>query len=221
MSYLFLVAFVLIMIAELGDKSQLLALVMASRYKAWQVLLGIFLATFIALSVTTLIGQTVGSRIPNGVLPWVTGLLFIGFGIWTLRGDGDEEVSAHKNGRYGPVLTTAIAFFVAEFGDKTQVMTLAIAADPGTALVAALRDAGPAAQRLFSVLGSPDGVGPVARFFAVTLGATLGMVVADAIAIMFGRLLGRRLPERLLRRVSAAVFILFGVASIGSVLLGG
>jgi putative Ca2+/H+ antiporter (TMEM165/GDT1 family) len=197
-SYLFLVAFVLIMAAELGDKSQLLALVMASRYKAWQVLLGIFLATFTALSITTLVGQTVGSRIPDGVLPWVTGVLFIGFGIWTLRGDGDEDLSTQKNGRFGPVLTTAVAFFLAELGDKTQIMTLAIAAD-----------------------AAAEGVGPVARFFAVTLGATLGMVAADAIAIMFGRLLGRRLPERLLRRISAAVFILFGIASIASALAGG
>ncbi len=219
MLYIFLVALTLIMIGELADKSQLLALLLATRYKAWQVLVGIFVATFVVHFFTALAGQLLGAAIPQGVIPWMTGILFIGFGIWTLRGDKVEESEADKGGRFGPVIATAIAFFFAELGDKTQIMTLAIAVDPGTALVTYLKTAGPTVQSWFAAVGSPENVGAVARFWAVTLGSTVGMVLADAIAIGIGRLLGSRVPELLMRRISGVIFILFGVASIASVLI--
>jgi len=218
--YIFLVAFALIAVGELADKSQLLALVLATRYKAWQVLLGIFAATFVVHFFTTLAGQFLGSAIPKGVIPWITGLLFIGFGVWTLRGDSIEEGEAEKGGRFGPVLATAVAFFFAELGDKTQIMTLAIAVDPGSALLGYLRGAGATVEGWISLAGSPGSVGAAGRFWAVTLGSTAGMVVADAIAIGVGRLLGRNLPELLLRRVSGVIFIVFGVVSMVSVLVG-
>jgi len=218
-AYIFLVAMGLIMIGELADKSQLLALLLATRYKAWQVITGIFIATFIVHFFTTLVGQFLGAAIPPGVIPWVTGLLFIGFGIWTLRGDTVEESEADKGGRFGPVIATAIAFFLAELGDKTQIMTLAIAVDPGSALIVYLKSAGPMVQGWLNGLGSPEAVGAAGRFWAVTLGSTVGMVVADAIAIGIGRLLGTHVPELLMRRVSGVIFILFGLASVGSVLI--
>lgn len=217
--YIFLVALILIMIGELADKSQLLALLLATRYKAWQVLVGIFIATFVVHAFTTLAGQFLGAAIPQSVIPWMTGVLFIGFGIWTLRGDTVEEDEADRGSRYGPVLATAIAFFLAELGDKTQIMTLAIAVDPGSALVTYLKNAGPAVQGILDGFGSPDGVGAVTRFWAVTLGSTVGMVLADAIAIGIGRMLGGRVPELLMRRVSGVIFIVFGIASIASVLI--
>lgn len=220
MAYIFFVALVLIMIGELADKSQLLALVLATRYKTWQVITGIFIATFVVHFFTTLIGQFLGAAIPTNVIPWMTGLLFIGFGIWTLRGDKVEEGEADKGGRFGPVVATAIAFFLAELGDKTQIMTLAIAVDPGSALLTYLKSAGPMVQGWLQGLGTPETVGAAGRFWAVTFGSTLGMVIADAIAISIGRMLGTRVPERLMRRVSGAIFILFGVLSIASVLLG-
>jgi putative Ca2+/H+ antiporter (TMEM165/GDT1 family) len=112
--YIFIVAFVLIMVGELADKSQLLAMTLATRYKAWQVLVGIFIATFVVHFFTTLFGQALGRLIPDAVLPWFTGLLFIGFGIWTLRGDSVEESEADRGAkRFGPILATAIAFFFA------------------------------------------------------------------------------------------------------------
>ncbi|MDZ4168630.1 MAG: TMEM165/GDT1 family protein [Coriobacteriia bacterium] len=221
MAYIFLVAAGLIMIGELADKSQLLALILATRYKAWQVITGIFIATFIVHFFTTLAGQFLGAAIPPGVIPWMTGVLFIGFGIWTLRGDKVEEEEADKGGRFGPVIATSIAFFLAELGDKTQIMTLAIAVDPGSALLVYLKSAGPTVQGWLAGLGSPEAVGATGRFWAVTLGSTVGMVVADAIAIGIGRILGTRMPELLMRRISGAIFILFGIASIGSVLLSG
>jgi putative Ca2+/H+ antiporter (TMEM165/GDT1 family) len=217
--YIFSVALVLIMIGELADKSQLLALVLATRYKAWQVLIGIFIATFIVHFFTTLVGQFVGSAIPRGVIPWLTGVLFVGFGIWTLRGDSVDDEDAEKGVRFGPIVATTIAFFLAELGDKTQFMTLAIAVDPGSAVLTYLKDAGPSVQRWLSTLGSPHSVSAAGRFWAVTLGSTVGMVIADAIAIGIGHLLGRHLPELLMRRVSGVMFILFGLLSIGSALI--
>jgi Ca2+/H+ antiporter, TMEM165/GDT1 family len=219
--YIFLVAFILIMVGELADKSQLLALLLATRYKAWQVLIGIFIATFVVHFFTALAGQLLGSAIPQNAIPWMTGVLFIGFGIWTLRGDKVEDSEADKGGRFGPIIATTIAFFLAELGDKTQIMTLAIAVDPGSAILVYLKGAGPTVQGWLATVGSPANVSAMGRFWAVTLGSTVGMVVADAVAILIGRLLGKNLPELLMRRVSGVIFILFGVLSIGSVLLGG
>ena len=220
MLYIFFVALILISIGELGDKSQLLALLLATRYKAWQVIIGIFIATFIVHFFTTLAGQLLGAAIPTNVIPWLTGVLFIGFGIWSLRGDKLEDQEADKGGRFGPIMATAIAFFLAELGDKTQIMTLAIAVDPGTAILTYFKAAGPTVQGWLAALGSPTGISAMGRFWAVTLGSTVGMVLADVIAIGVGRLLGKQVPELLMRRVSGVIFIAFGLLSIGSVLLG-
>lgn len=218
MLYIFFLSLALIAIAELADKSQLLALVFATRYKAWQVLLGIFISTLLAFSLTAAVGQTLGSLIPERLMPWISGVLFIGFGIWTLRDEEEEGEGAERApARLGPVAATAVAFFLAEFGDKTQIMTLAIAADPGSALLAYVQGAGPVVgQWARSAAVSARSLSPLLRFASVTLGATLGMVLADAVAILVGRQLGKKLPEKLLKRVSGTAFILFGLLSIGS-----
>ena len=134
MLYTFAVATILIALAELGDKTQLLALVLACRYDPWKVLLGIFGATLLIHLLSTVVGAAVGSFIPTLYLTWGAGLLFVGFGLWTLRGDSVGEDEPDMPDRFGPVLTSAIAFFLAELGDKTQIMTMTIAADPGAAL---------------------------------------------------------------------------------------
>ncbi|MDO8987962.1 MAG: TMEM165/GDT1 family protein, partial [Coriobacteriia bacterium] len=208
---MFVVSSVLIMVGELADKSQLLALVLATRYKAWQVLLGIFIATFVVHFFSTAFGMFVGRLIPDGVLSWVSGLMFVFFGVWTLRGDtiDDEDGAAGRGARFGPVVAVGVAFFFAELGDKTQIMTIAIAADPGGAILESFKGLGPA----FSARMASVGLVPIAdlsvavRFWGVTLGSTVGMVLADALAIGAGRLLGKRLPERVLARVSGFAFI--------------
>ncbi len=219
---MFAIAFVLIMIGELADKSQLMAMTLATRYKAWQVLLGILIATFVVHFFTALAGQALGGFIPQAMLPWLSGVLFIGFGIWTLRGDSIDESEAERGaGRFGPIIATTVAFFFAELGDKTQIMTLTIAADPGLALVTYLKDAGPAVQSFLESTGlGPTETTEMARFWAVTLGSTVGMVAADAVAIAVGRLLGKKMPERTLRVLSGTFFIIFGVFAIVSAYLG-
>lgn len=220
MAFVFIVAFALIFIGELADKSQLLALVLASRFKAWQVIAGLALSTFVVHFASVAVGQGLGTLLPEDLLGWLSGLLFVGFGLWTLRGDELDEGEAGGAGRFarfGPVLACAAGFFLAELGDKTQIMTMAIAADPGKALLEGLRSAGAGLSDALASVGVVQDVdlGGWARFWGVTLGSTLGMVAADVLAIAAGRALGTRLPERQLRVASAAVFIAFGLLTIG------
>lgn len=210
MLYAFLVATILIFLAELGDKTQLLALVLATRYKAWQVMVGILGATLLIHLLSTVVGAAVGSFIPAGVMTWVAGVLFIGFGAWTLRGDSVDDEVAEKPSRFGPIVTSAIAFFLAELGDKTQIMTMTIAADPG----AALRTFGGFAAGWLPAASTSTNRVPV--LFGVWMGSTLGMVIADGLAIMVGVLLGKTLPEKLITRISGVLFIVLGVGMIAA-----
>ena len=210
MLFTFVVATILIALAELGDKTQLLALVLACRYKPGQVLLGIFGATLLIHLLSTVAGAAVGSVVPQSVLTWVSGALFVGFGVWTLRGDSVGEDADTPASRFGPVITSGIAFFIAELGDKTQIMTMTIAAGPG----AALRSFGGFARGWL-----PAGLAPGHGMWAlvgVWLGSTLGMLIADGLAILVGAVLGKKLPERLITRISGVLFIMFGVALIAS-----
>lgn len=214
MMYVFLLAVVLIFVGELADKSQILALSLATRYKAWQVLVGIFVATLLVHMASVFVGQIAGELIPPVAMALISGVLFVGFGVWTLRGDEVDESEGDRWRRFGPVVATGVAFFLAELGDKTQLMTITIAADPGHALIAYADQAGLAVPAWLVTAGAgADGLTPVAAFWTVTLGSTLGMVLADALAILVGRAMGRSLPEHILRRFSGAAFIVFGIVT--------
>lgn len=215
MLYALAVATILVALAELGDKTQLLALALACRFKAWQVLVGIFAATLAIHLFSTLAGQLVGNVVPKLWLAMATGVMFVGFGIWTLRGDSVEDEEADRSGgRFGPIVTVAIAFFLAELGDKTQIMTMTIAADPA-AVLRTFGAAGPAITSALASVGlTSEGLTGTSTFWGVWLGSTIGMMIADGIAIVVGSVMGKRLPEKLITRISGTIFILFGLATL-------
>ena len=176
----FLISFGVIFVAELGDKSQLMALTFATRYRTWPVLIGITIATSVVHLVSVAVGFGLGATIPTGWIALVAAIAFFGFGAWTLRGDSlseDEQQKASRTTRSALVAVT-VAFFLAELGDKTMLATITLATQHG--------------------------------WFGVWLGSTLGMVAADALAIVIGRQLGKRLPERTIRYGAAVGFVVFG-----------
>lgn len=169
-----------VFVAELGDKSQLLAMTFATRYRAWQVLLGITAATVVVHAASVVLGMGVGGLFPRAWIGLLAGIAFLGFAAWTLRGDRlteDERGRVWKTSG-SAVLAVSVAFFLAELGDKTMLATVALATQH--------------------------------HWLGTWVGSTVGMVVADALAIGVGILLGRRLPQRYIRYGATVVFVLFG-----------
>lgn len=122
----FAASFLLVVLAEMGDKTQLLAMAFAAKYKPGKVLAGVFIATVLNHSLAVATGRLLSEVVPLDIIGVIAALSFIVFGCWTVRGD-----SLHGEGggrtRYGPVATVAIAFFLAECGDKTQLATISLA----------------------------------------------------------------------------------------------
>lgn len=123
----FIKALLFVVVAEMGDKTQLLAMAMASKYKAKQVLIGVFIATIFNHALAVAVGSYLSDLIPMNTVKVVAAISFLIFGLWTLRGDKIDDENEKKS-KFGPVVTVAIAFFLAEMGDKTQLMTVAISA---------------------------------------------------------------------------------------------
>jgi putative Ca2+/H+ antiporter (TMEM165/GDT1 family) len=171
-------------LAEMGDKTQLIALTLGLRYRRpWTVMLGILMATVLNHALASAVGVWGGARVDPTVLAWLLGLSFLAFGVWTLVPDRAEAPADRR--RWGPLLTTTVVFFFAEMGDKTQLATLARGA------------------RFASTV-------------QVTAGTTLGMLAADSLVVFAGARFADRVPVRLFRRVAAALFFLFGLASIAA-----
>jgi putative Ca2+/H+ antiporter (TMEM165/GDT1 family) len=124
----FIASFLFIVLAEMGDKSQLLALAFATKYNPYKVLIAIFIATFVNHTLAVFFGQFLTTIIPIDVISFIAALSFIGFGLWTIRGD-KLEGEDKKESKYGPLATVAIAFFLAEMGDKTQLATISLAVE--------------------------------------------------------------------------------------------
>lgn len=180
----FVVSFSLIFFAELGDKSQLVALWFATRYRWWLVILGVTAATLVVHLGSTAIGASASDFLPEGALMIGVGLSFYFFALWGLRGDKLDEGKAPRGATWmGALGVVATAFFISELGDKTQLATMSIA-------------------------GNQDG------FLGVWLGSTLGMVVADGLAIGLGVAAGKRVPERTAAVVAAVLFGVFGTAAL-------
>ena len=171
-------------LAEIGDKTQLLAFILAARFKKpVPIILGILGATVVNHGLAGALGAWITSAVRPDILRWVLGLSFVGMAIWTLIPDrlGDEETRiASRLGVFGATLVT---FFLAEMGDKTQIATVAMAAHYAAPLL-------------------------------VVTGTTLGMLIADVPAVFVGDRLASRIPMRLVHSVAAAIFALLGMATL-------
>lgn len=125
----FWISFIYVLVAEMGDKTQLVALAFATRFKTWIVLTGVFAATLFVHLFSVLLGEMAGAALPAFWIKLAGGAAFVGFGLWTLRGDRLDEEGNSQPGRLGPMLTVATTFFLAELGDKTMLMTITIASE--------------------------------------------------------------------------------------------
>jgi Ca2+/H+ antiporter, TMEM165/GDT1 family len=118
---------IFIALAEMGDKTQLVALAFAARFSARIVLAGVLAATLAVHLFSVALGELLGVALPTFWIAIAAGLAFIGFGIWTIRGDDLNDAAAERSGRFGPFMTVAITFFLAELGDKTMLATVTLA----------------------------------------------------------------------------------------------
>jgi len=123
----FIASFVLVVLAEMGDKTQFLAMSFATRHNVYKVLLGISIAIVACFAITVAVGQLLTAIIPIDIISLAASLSFIGFGLWAIRGDKQKNENK-KSSRFGITTTVAIAFFIAEFGDKTQLATISLVA---------------------------------------------------------------------------------------------
>ncbi len=124
----FIASLIFVVLAEMGDKTQLLAMAFATRYSAHKVLIAVFLATLINHALAVAFGHFLTVIIPMDIISFAAALSFIIFGLWTIRGD-KLEGEDKKESRFGPILTVGIAFFLAEMGDKTQLATVSLAVE--------------------------------------------------------------------------------------------
>ena len=216
MLYAFLVAAIVIFVAEQGDKTQILAFALATKYKAWQVLLGIFFVNLVVLFLFTLAGRFVGSFLPEFWLWVISGIAFVAFGFFTLRSQDEQVTTENRLGVTSPVLITAGLFFLAEIGDQAELITMAIAANPKGPLGALGAFGTSIGQSLGNLGVTAANTSSVGTFVGVWLGAVIGIMLADGIGIAAGRLLGQRLPEKVLRRVSGIVFMTIGIVVLGA-----
>lgn len=184
MSSAFLVSTGVIALAEIGDKTQLLAFLLATKFKKpVPIILGILAATLINHGLAGAVGAWVTHAIGPDVLRWVLGVSFIGMAIWTLIPDKIEDEETQLASRLGVFGATFITFFLAEMGDKTQIATVAMSAHYADVLM-------------------------------VVAGTTLGMLIADVPAVFAGDKLASKIPMKLVHSIAAALFAMLGVATL-------
>jgi Ca2+/H+ antiporter, TMEM165/GDT1 family len=123
----FWTSLVFVFIAEMGDKTQLVALACSARYSARVTLAAVLVATLLVHLFSVLIGEVLGLVIPTFWIQIAAGLAFLGFAVWTVRGDTLDDETNEPAGRWGPFMAIAVSFFIAEFGDKTMLATVTIA----------------------------------------------------------------------------------------------
>lgn len=168
-------------LAEIGDKTQLLSLVLAAKFrKPWQICLGILIASLVSHAIAAELGAWLAHWMTPQVQRWLIGLSFLGVAVWALLPEKNEDVETVTRGNQGVVVATAIAFFIAELGDRTQIATAVLGAHY---------------QPLWQVIA----------------GSTAGMLIANVPVVLLGARFARRLPLRATRIGAAVLFILLGL----------
>ncbi len=180
----FLVSTAVVTLAEMGDKTQLLAFLLAARFKKpIPIMLGILVATVLNHALAGVLGLWITEALSPQWLRWLLGMSFIGMAIWALIPDRIEDSDMRLTRRLGVFGATLVTFFLAEMGDKTQIATVALAANYAAPIL-------------------------------VVLGTTLGMLVADVPAVFVGDKFAARIPMRLVHGVAAAIFAVLGVLTL-------
>jgi Ca2+/H+ antiporter, TMEM165/GDT1 family len=171
-------------LAEMGDKTQLLAFILAARFKKpVPIILGILLATLVNHGLAGAFGVWITSVISPDTMRWVLGLSFIAMAIWTLIPDKIEEEETQVAQKLGVFGATLVTFFLAEMGDKTQIATVALAAHYGAPLL-------------------------------VVVGTTVGMLIADVPAVFVGNKFAAKIPMKLVHSIAAAIFAIMGLLTL-------
>lgn len=171
-------------LAEIGDKTQLLAFILAARFKKpVPIILGILAATLVNHGLAGALGAWITAAVSPEMLRWVLGFSFIGMAIWTLIPDKIEEEETQIAKKLGVFGATLMTFFLAEMGDKTQIATVAMAAHYAAPLL-------------------------------VVVGTTLGMLIADVPAVFLGDTFANKIPMKLVHSIAAAIFALLGIATL-------
>jgi putative Ca2+/H+ antiporter (TMEM165/GDT1 family) len=180
----FFVSTLTVAVGEIGDKTQLLALLLAARYKKpVPIIFGILVATLANHALAGLLGHWVVTQIPEDWLRWALGLSFFGIALWTLKPDemDDASINQGRNDAWpGIFVLTCITFFLAEIGDKTQIATVALAAK-------------------------------YSNLPLVIAGTTLGMMIADVPAVLLGKIAAPNFPFKIVRWIAAGLFACLGV----------
>ena len=178
----FLVSTAVVALGELGDKTQLLALMLAARYpRPWAIVAGIFVATLLNHAFAGTVGALVRTAVPDHILKWLLAISFFAVAAWALKPDKlDDPAEAPPSTRWGVFGLTTVAFFFAEMGDKTQIATVMLAAQ-------------------FESLA------------AVVTGTTLGMMLVNVPTVFVGRAAATRIPFKAVRIAAAALFAALGV----------
>ena len=171
-------------LAEIGDKTQLLAFLLAARFnKPVPIILGILAATLINHGLAGALGAWITSAVSPETMRWVLGLSFLGMAVWMLIPDKIDAGEADVAKRLGVFGATFVTFFLAEMGDKTQIATVALAAHYAAPLL-------------------------------VIAGTTLGMLIADVPAVLVGNKFAHKIPMKLVHGIAAAIFALMGVLTL-------
>lgn len=171
-------------LAEIGDKTQLLAFILAARFKKpLPIIAGILVATLVNHGLAGALGAWITTVLTPEVLRWVLGISFLAMAVWTLIPDKIDEDDTQVATRFGVFGATLITFFLAEMGDKTQIATVALAANYAAPLL-------------------------------VVLGTTMGMLIADVPAVFVGNKLAEKIPMKLVHGIAAAIFAVLGVATL-------